>query len=133
MKVQKLESTMLHRNLSVNLKNEEMLGYIFRKGLEYKEPFSQNEDFTTVKQIKEEHICRKCSKSFTSKTDLETHIENACDKVKIHTCNLCNMSFGENNSLQKHIKTVHAETKTFSCTLCDKRLSVVIRAFHNGE
>ena len=58
----KLESTMSQRKISPKLENEEMQPYICRKDLEAKEPFIQNKGSVIVKQIKDEHVCRKCSK-----------------------------------------------------------------------
>ncbi|CAI9739615.1 finger and BTB domain-containing 14-like [Octopus vulgaris] len=62
--------------------------------------------------------CSLCSKTFTSKSSLTTHMRSHYG-VKPYQCDICKKRFTRNTSLNYH-KLVHEEKFRFTCKLCDK-------------
>lgn len=79
---------------------------------------SENENKVKTKP---KHICKFCSKEFSSKYLLERH-------TKVHTneknfvCTLCSKSFNQKNALDAHIK-VHIGSRPYACPHCSNTFS----------
>ncbi len=65
-------------------------------------------------------LCKFCGKSFTTTSNLNTHINAIHRKLKPFSCTLCDMSFAAKGDRVRHRNAVHYKLKPFSCTLCDK-------------
>ena len=98
----------------------------------------------------EEFLCKKCNKLFSTKGNLQKHIDTIhenyrpfkctfpnCTKqygcesnliiherthtgIKPFVCNICQKSFNENGHLKTHLR-IHSEIRAFKCSLCDKK------------
>ena len=62
--------------------------------------------------------CTKCSKQYSAKSALKTHVQNAHDGKK-YSCQYCNEEFNCNSSVLKHVKSLH-ENKRYPCEKCDQ-------------
>ena len=65
-------------------------------------------------------LCLTCSKVFSTKGNLKTHVKTVHEKQKNYTCDRCDKSFTQNHSLQTHVKTVHEKQRNYNCDYCDK-------------
>lgn len=63
-----------------------------------------------------------CSKDFTSKYTLTSHMKIHTDRPRLYKCNLCDKSFYHSQNLVQHRK-LHSSTKEFICPNCDKAFS----------
>lgn len=64
------------------------------------------------------HICVKCNKDFSSKTNLIRHMQTH-DGVKPFQCNVCGNSFTQNGSLKQHMH-IHTGVRPFVCQYCNR-------------
>ena len=83
------------------------------------------------------YICTLCSKAFTDKYYLKSHISSVHDKVRFK-CDQCEKTFSKKLDINKHKKSFH-EGRRFECNLCEKTfiakisLKNHISKIHNGE
>ncbi|XP_063704437.1 gastrula zinc finger protein XlCGF57.1-like [Culicoides brevitarsis] len=63
-----------------------------------------------------------CSKDFTSKYTLTTHMKIHTDRPRPYKCTVCEKSFYHSQNLVQHLK-LHSSTKEFICSGCNKAFS----------
>ena len=68
--------------------------------------------------------CSQCNKSFSSKQNLEKHLDSVHLKLKPFNCNQCDKSFPSKQNLDRHTDTVHLKIKAFECTKCNESFSL---------
>ena len=71
-----------------------------------------------------QHICTKCIKVFSTRTNLIRHIQSH-DGYKAYRCDICNKGFTQSGSLKQH-KYIHSGERPYKCEFCD-------RAFTQGK
>lgn len=71
-----------------------------------------------------QHICTKCVKVFSTRTNLIRHIQSH-DGYKAYTCEICNKGFTQSGSLKQH-RYIHSGERPYKCEFCD-------RAFTQGK
>lgn len=71
-----------------------------------------------------QHICTKCVKVFSTRTNLIRHIQSH-DGYKAYVCQLCNKGFTQSGSLKQHMY-IHSGERPYKCQYCD-------RAFTQGK
>lgn len=81
--------------------------------------------------------CSKCSKKFSQKCNLQTHIQAVHSTDKIFKCELCSKAFGYKKNLERHISG-HLLEKPYKCSFCPRRFSSVDylckhKRVHTGE
>lgn len=66
----------------------------------------------------EEHKCENCSKLFSCKSNLTSHLVDAvCLREKEHSCDYCSNSFQQKDELESHVLDAHPH----ACGECTKR------------
>lgn len=75
---------------------------------------------TSTKQ----HICTKCVKVFSTRTNLIRHIQSH-DGFKPYVCEICDKGFTQSGSLKQHMY-IHSGERPYKCKYCD-------RAFTQGK
>ena len=73
--------------------------------------------------IKEDTQCDRCSKKFSNKDNLNTHVRTVHNKDKPYQCNQCFKKFGHKHHLTRHIEVVHKKVKPYQCSQCLKKCS----------
>ena len=75
------------------------------------------------KALKEPSKCTICDEMFSSRGNMETHINNKHNKSNPFVCDICSASFQKKNDLQRHMFTKHRKNITkltvSKCKLCD--------------
>lgn len=71
-----------------------------------------------------QHICTKCVKVFSTRTNLIRHIQSH-DGNKAYVCQVCNKGFTQSGSLKQHMY-IHSGERPYKCQYCD-------RAFTQGK
>jgi Zinc finger, C2H2 type len=71
-----------------------------------------------------QHICTKCVKVFSTRTNLIRHIQSH-DGYKAYVCTICNKGFTQSGSLKQHLY-IHSGERPYKCHFCD-------RAFTQGK
>jgi uncharacterized C2H2 Zn-finger protein len=71
-----------------------------------------------------QHICTKCVKVFSTRTNLIRHIQSH-DGYKAYVCQVCNKGFTQSGSLKQHMY-IHSGERPYKCQFCD-------RAFTQGK
>lgn len=71
-----------------------------------------------------QHICTKCVKVFSTRTNLIRHIQSH-DGNKPYVCDVCQKGFTQSGSLKQHMY-IHSGQRPYKCTFCD-------RAFTQGK
>ena len=75
------------------------------------------------KEIAKRHTCNHCSKSFSKKGYLQSHIKSVHEKIRDHKCEQCDRAFFQKSNLKSHIKQIHENApKTKACDICGKLL-----------
>ena len=69
--------------------------------------------------IKEKIPCEECDKTFTSKVDMNLHLESQHLGI-IHTCDHCFHSFKLEKMLKRHIRLTHPKVQ-FKCQKCPRK------------
>ena len=68
--------------------------------------------------------CTICSKKYTTKGILESHIKQSHTRDVVYQCKECPKSFHLKDSFQKHILYLHTPEKAHSCKECGKEFAV---------
>lgn len=71
-----------------------------------------------------QHICTKCVKVFSTRTNLIRHIQSH-DGYKAYVCQICSKGFTQSGSLKQHMY-IHSGERPYKCQYCD-------RAFTQGK
>lgn len=71
-----------------------------------------------------QHICTKCVKVFSTRTNLIRHIQSH-DGYKAYICQICSKGFTQSGSLKQHMY-IHSGERPYRCNYCD-------RAFTQGK
>lgn len=64
------------------------------------------------------HLCMVCGKYFKQLSHLNTHMLTH-DNIKPHICNICGKEFTQISHLKRH-QTVHLESRPYICDLCGR-------------
>ena len=64
--------------------------------------------------------CKKCSKTFATKANLDRHVQDVHLKLKTKDCKECSKTFATIGSLDRHVKCVHLKLRPFECKYCKK-------------
>ena len=67
--------------------------------------------------------CVDCIATFSSNSNLQTHINGVHLKLKSFKCIQCDTQFSRNSDLQQHINAVHLKIQRFKCIQCDTQYS----------
>lgn len=65
-----------------------------------------------------QHICTKCVKVFSTRTNLIRHIQSH-DGNKPYVCDICKKGFTQSGSLKQHMY-IHSGERPYKCQFCDK-------------
>lgn len=71
-----------------------------------------------------QHICTKCVKVFSTRTNLIRHIQSH-DGYKAYVCQICSKGFTQSGSLKQHMY-IHSGERPYKCQYCE-------RAFTQGK
>lgn len=71
-----------------------------------------------------QHICTKCVKVFSTRTNLIRHIQSH-DGYKAYVCQICDKGFTQSGSLKQHMY-IHSGERPYKCEICN-------RAFTQGK
>lgn len=83
------------------------------------------------------YICSTCGKSYTTRSNLQTHVISAHKEKKPHACGACNMTFAHPRLLRIHMRK-HTGERPYHCQTCGKAFSKNIHLTihtrtHSGE
>ncbi|GFT90279.1 hypothetical protein NPIL_423671 [Nephila pilipes] len=84
---------------------------------------------------KKQVTCETCGESFTTKGCLKNHMKMHSEKIPF-TCDTCGRKFPKKSNLKIHIDSVHNMLKPFICNLCEKQFSrkeSLKRHIHNAH
>ncbi|XP_055371564.1 uncharacterized protein LOC129605684 [Condylostylus longicornis] len=70
------------------------------------------------RNINRTHICIKCDKDFSTKTNLMRHMQTH-DGIKPFQCNICGNGFTQNGSLKSHM-LIHTGERPHQCNVCGR-------------
>ena len=59
------------------------------------------------KEFVSKEICQHCSKAFSNKATLKTHVSDVHLGIDNKTCQFCNHTFSSKSNLTKHMKSKH--------------------------
>ncbi|XP_065572706.1 zinc finger protein 91-like [Artemia franciscana] len=76
----------------------------------------------TNNQTGKKHICKACSKHFSSKQRLEDH-RSIAHEPAVFVCEFCGKSFSQRRTLTVH-KQLHTHGKNKTCEVCDEVLPI---------
>ena len=89
--------------------------------------FSKKSNLNTHIRTVHEEIkvfeCARCGRRFPALGDMERHVSSVHDKIKPFKCPTCESRFARKDEMQNHCITVHEKIKRFRCEICDKRYS----------
>ena len=80
-------------------------------------------------EIRQQYPCKSCSKSFSTKWNLEAHIKYVHEKVKNYQCEVCDKFFAKKADKNIHVLAVHKGIKKLykyqssKCIECNKVFS----------
>ncbi|XP_037936408.1 zinc finger protein 484-like [Teleopsis dalmanni] len=90
------------------------------------------------KEIETDHICKECSRKFSSKWALTQHLKRHA-QIKEHICKVCGVAKVTRSELQTHMRTHEPNLEKFKCTICPKEfkhknaISRHVRVVHEGQ
>ena len=82
-----------------------------------------NSHISSVHNNIREYLCKTCDKTFSRHSKLKRHIKSVHDQIKDFLCPLCEFKSSTNSCLKGHIKQVHDQIKDFLCSSCDYKCS----------
>jgi len=86
--------------------------------------FSQRGNLTThiriVHEQRRDFNCSYCGKGFSVKTSMRNHVRSVHEQRRDYHCETCGKAFTEKGSLQRHIRGVHEKRRDFACPRCSK-------------
>lgn len=65
-------------------------------------------------------MCEFCSKIFSLKSSLMSHLSKVHEIAKPYTCTVCNKQFSNGSALENHHRS-HKKTKMYCCEICNKQ------------
>ena len=68
-------------------------------------------------------ICKLCSQTFSTISNLKTHTATIHEKQKRFQCHICSKFYCHRNGLQYHISSIHQKIKPHQCSFCAKSFS----------
>ncbi|XP_040574997.1 uncharacterized protein [Lepeophtheirus salmonis] len=69
------------------------------------------------------YSCPTCCRSFTTKGNLEFHVNSIHLRITAYECNICSKVFAQAGNLKTHLENVHAKVRRFPCLFCSKAFS----------
>ncbi|KER29336.1 hypothetical protein T265_03999 [Opisthorchis viverrini] len=67
-----------------------------------------------------EYSCGRCSKSFTTKKYLRSHLKTIHESPRLFICPLCGKQLAREKGLNQHVRTIHEGNWSVFCSLCGK-------------
>ena len=71
----------------------------------------KNKHKINIQKLAVKFKCDVCDMSFTTKSNLQTHIKTVHLNMIFHACSQCTKSYSEKRNLNRHIKEVHMKTE----------------------
>uniref|UniRef100_A0A8D8FTS5 Zinc finger protein 557 n=1 Tax=Culex pipiens TaxID=7175 RepID=A0A8D8FTS5_CULPI len=70
-------------------------------------------------RVKQDHVCPKCGKNFSSRGAVSDHERSNCGQNPIYPCEICGKRYNTASSLKNHY-SLHSDELPFSCQYCGK-------------
>lgn len=70
-------------------------------------------------KIKQDHVCPKCGKNFSSRAAVSDHERANCGQNPIYPCEICGKRYNTSSSLKNHY-SLHSDELPYSCQYCGK-------------
>ncbi|TPP57606.1 hypothetical protein FGIG_05320 [Fasciola gigantica] len=67
-----------------------------------------------------EYSCDRCSKSFTTKKYLRSHLKTIHESPRLFICPLCGKQLAREKGLNQHVRTIHEGNWSVFCSICGK-------------
>ncbi|KAF8560495.1 hypothetical protein P879_05446, partial [Paragonimus westermani] len=80
---------------------------------------TENGDQSQSSGLKE-YSCDRCSKSFTTKKYLRSHLKTIHESPRLFICPLCGKQLAREKGLNQHVRTIHEGNWSVFCSICGK-------------